>query len=45
MGNPKFAILAYSLAVGFILAVAFHSPSKELTAASEPVQTAVVDLK
>jgi hypothetical protein len=45
MGNPKFAILAYSLAVGFILAVAFHSPSKELTAASKPVLTPVVDLK
>jgi hypothetical protein len=30
---------------GFILAVAFHSPSKELTAASEPVLTPVVDLK
>jgi hypothetical protein len=44
LGNPKIAILAYSLAVGFILAVAFHSPSKELTAASEPVLTPVVDL-
>jgi hypothetical protein len=36
LGNPKIAILAYNLAVGFILAVAFHSPSTELTAASEP---------
>jgi hypothetical protein len=45
LGNPKIAILAYSLAVGFILAVAFHSPSKNLTAASEPVLMPVVDLK
>jgi hypothetical protein len=45
LGNPKIAIFAYGLAIGFILAVAFHSPSKELTAASEPVQTSVVDLK
>jgi hypothetical protein len=28
MGNPKIAIIAYCLAVGFILAVALHSPSK-----------------
>jgi hypothetical protein len=45
MGNSKIAIVAYCLAVGFILAVAFHSPSKELAAASEPVLTPVVDVK
>jgi hypothetical protein len=45
MRNSKIAIAAYCLAVGFILAVAFHAPSKELIAASEPVLTPVVDLK
>ena len=39
MGNPKIAILAYCLAAGFILVVAFHSPSNTLIAASvAPVQ-------
>jgi hypothetical protein len=45
MSNPKFALVAYFIAVGFILAVAFHSPSKQMVAASEPVLTPVVDLK
>ena len=45
MGNSKIALTAYCLAVGFILAVAFHSPSKQIVAASEPVLTPVVDLK
>ena len=45
MGNPKVAIVAYCLAVGFILAVAFYSPSRQMVAASEPVLTPVVDLK
>jgi hypothetical protein len=45
MSNPKFALLAYCIAVGFILAVAFHSPSKQIVAASEPILTPVVDLK
>jgi hypothetical protein len=45
MGNSKIAIVAYCLAVGFILVVAFHSPSKELVAASEPVLTPVADVK
>jgi hypothetical protein len=30
MGNPKITIIAYRLAIGFILAVAFHSSSKTL---------------
>jgi hypothetical protein len=39
MGNPKIAVVAYCLAVGFILAVAFHSPSNPLiTASVTPVQ-------
>jgi hypothetical protein len=39
MGNPKIAILSYCVALGFILAVAFHSPSNTLIAASvTPVQ-------
>jgi hypothetical protein len=45
LGNPKIAIFAYGLAIGFILAVAFHSPSRELAAASESVLTPAVDLK
>ena len=39
MGNPKIAIVVYRLAVGFILAVAFHSPSNtQLEASVAPVQ-------
>jgi hypothetical protein len=44
MSNSKITLLAYGLAVGFILAVAFHLPSKQI-ANSEPVLTPVVDLK
>jgi hypothetical protein len=43
MGNPKIALAAYCLAVGFILAVAFHSPSKQMVAASEPILTPLTD--
>jgi hypothetical protein len=42
MGNPKITIFAYCLAIGFILAVAFHSSSKGLITASVP---AVANLK
>jgi hypothetical protein len=45
MSNPKFALFAYCIAVGFILAVAFHSPSKQIVATGEAVPTPVVDLK
>jgi hypothetical protein len=45
MGNPKIAIVAYCLAVGFILAVAFHSSSRTLITASAPDVTPVADLK
>jgi hypothetical protein len=39
MSNPKIAIVAYFLAVGFILTVALYSPSKVLLTASAPVVT------
>jgi hypothetical protein len=45
MGNPKIAMVAYCLAVGFILVVAFHSSSKTLVTASVPAVTPVADLK
>ena len=37
MSNPKFALVAYCIAVGFILAVAFHSAGKAQIAASAQV--------
>jgi hypothetical protein len=43
MGNSKLALAAYCLAIGFILPVAFHSPSKQMVAASEPILTPVAD--
>jgi hypothetical protein len=43
MGNPKIALIGYCLAVGFILAVAFHYPSKQMVAASEPVLMPAAD--
>ena len=45
MGNPKIAIVAYCLAIGFILAVAFHSSSHMLVTASVPTATPSSDLK
>ena len=45
MGNPKITIVAYCLAIAFILAVALHSPSKTLITAGEPAVTPVADLK
>jgi hypothetical protein len=45
MGNPKIAIVAYCLAVGFILAVALSSPSKTQTGASMSALTPVSDPK
>jgi hypothetical protein len=35
MRNSKIAMLAYGLAVAFILAVAFHSPKKVLVASED----------
>jgi hypothetical protein len=43
MGNPG-AIVAYFLAVGFILVVAFHSSSKRLITASAPTVMPASDL-
>jgi hypothetical protein len=40
MNSPKMAVLAYCLAVGFILAVAFHSRAKLLVAADAAPTTA-----
>jgi len=41
----KFSIVAYCVAIGFILAVAFHSSSKTLITASVPAPMPVADLK
>jgi hypothetical protein len=41
----KFAVVTYCLAIGFILAVAFHSSSKTLITASVPAPIPVADLK
>jgi hypothetical protein len=38
--NPKVAILCYAVAVGFILAVAFHSPAKLILVADDPAPAA-----
>jgi hypothetical protein len=35
MRNSKMAMLGYGLAVGFILAFAFHSPAKMLLASDD----------
>jgi hypothetical protein len=45
MRNSKIAILGYGLAVGFILAVAFHSPAKVLVASDEPASTTALSAK
>jgi len=45
MGNPKIAIVAYCLAVGFILAVALNSQSKTQITASMAAVTPISDLK
>jgi hypothetical protein len=36
MHNSKVAIICYAVAVGFILAVAFHSPARMLITADVP---------
>jgi hypothetical protein len=41
MGNLKIAIVVYCLAVGFILVVAFNSPSKTQITASMPAVTPI----
>jgi hypothetical protein len=45
MGNPKITILAYCVAIGFILVVAFNSPSKTQITANMPAVTSISDLK
>jgi hypothetical protein len=45
MGIPKLTLVAHFLAIGFILAVAFHSPSKTLITTSAPASMPVADLK
>jgi hypothetical protein len=45
MGNPEITIVAYCLAAGFMLAVAFHSSSRTLITAGVPVPMPVADLK
>jgi hypothetical protein len=39
MDNPKVAIVAYCVAISFILFVAFHSSSKTSVASSVPAVT------
>ena len=45
MYNSKIAMLAYGLAVGFILLVALHSPGKVLVASHTPASSTTVNLK
>jgi hypothetical protein len=45
VGNPKIALVAYCLAVCFILVVAFHSSSKTLIATGEAVLVPAADVK
>jgi hypothetical protein len=45
MPNSKIAMLAYCLAVGFILVVAFHSPAKVLVAADASAPTTTLSAK
>jgi hypothetical protein len=45
MRNSKITLVAYCIAVGFILAVAFHSSSTTLITASIPAVTPGMDLK
>jgi hypothetical protein len=45
MGSSTISIVAYCLAVAFILLVAFHSPSKTPLTASVPNPIPVADLK
>jgi hypothetical protein len=43
--GKKTAMLTYCLAIGFILVVAFHSPSKTLIAASAQVEVPIAPSK
>jgi hypothetical protein len=39
MPSPKMAVLAYAVALGFILAVAFHTPAKFAVASGASAPT------
>ena len=45
MHNPKMAVLAYCIAVAFILVVAFRTPSKLLIAAGAQVEVPLAPSK
>ena len=45
MHNLKIAMLAYGLAVGFILVVALHSPVKVLMASDAPASSTTENAK
>ena len=45
MNNPKIALLTYCLAAGFILVVAFHTPSKMLIAVNAQIPPMTENLK
>ena len=44
MHSPEIAILCFTLAMGFILAVAFHSPAKLLILADAPAVASSVGI-
>jgi hypothetical protein len=43
MNNPKIAVLAYCLALGFILVVTLHSPPKTLLPASTRAPASIAE--
>ena len=45
MRSSKLSLLGYGLAVGFILAVAFHSPAKVMVAADTAAPMATLSAK
>jgi hypothetical protein len=45
MNSPKMQVVAYCMAIGFILAVALHSPAKFVAAAGVSAPTAASDAK
>jgi hypothetical protein len=45
MHSSKIAIICYGLAAGFILIVAFHSPTKVMVATDASATTTTLDAK
>jgi len=45
MHNSRVAIICYAMAIGFILAIAFHSPAKLMLADDEPDSTLATSTK